>query len=170
MVLSAEMLVASFVANGKCASGFPMFGFERRGAPVAAFVRVDDKPIREKTQIYSPDCVIVIDPSQLQSPRVYVGLKPDGIAVFNARQLPEPKPDKNIKLVGWVDATRIAMEEMGVAITNTCMLGVFAATTQWVNLDSILMSLGEYFNGKLLEGNRKSVQRGFNEANIKEYH
>jgi 2-oxoacid:acceptor oxidoreductase gamma subunit (pyruvate/2-ketoisovalerate family) len=168
-VLSAEILVAALVADGKYASAFPMFGFERRGAPVAAFVRVDDRPIREKTQIYSPDCVVIIDSSQLKSPRVFSGLKPEGIAVFNARQLPEPRPDENIRLIGWVDATRIALEEMGTPITNTCMLGAFAATTQWVNLDSILASLGQYFEGKLLSMNRQSVERGFREVAFTEY-
>lgn len=168
-VLSAEILVAGFVADGKHASGFPMFGFERRGAPVAAFVRVDDQPIRERTQIYFPDCVIILDSSQLSSPHVFAGLKPEGIAVFNARRLPETRPDQNIRLVGWVDATRVALEEMGTAITNTCMLGAFAATTQWINLDSILRSLGQYFEGKLLSMNTRSVERGFHEVAIKEY-
>jgi 2-oxoacid:acceptor oxidoreductase gamma subunit (pyruvate/2-ketoisovalerate family) len=62
-VLSAEILEAALVADSKHASGFPMFGFERRDTPVAAFVRVDDRPIREKTQIYSPDCVVILDSS-----------------------------------------------------------------------------------------------------------
>jgi 2-oxoacid:acceptor oxidoreductase gamma subunit (pyruvate/2-ketoisovalerate family) len=168
-VLSSEILVAALVADGKYASGFPMFGFERRGAPVAAFVRVDDRPIREKTQIYSPDCVVVLDSSQIKSPRVFSGLKSGGIAVFNAHQLPELSPDQDIRLVGWLDATKIALEELGTPITNTCMLGAFAATTQWVNLDSILASLGEYFEGKLLSTNRQSVERGFHEVAIKEY-
>ncbi len=168
-VLSAEILVAAFVADGKHASGFPMFGFERRGAPVAAFVRVNDQAIREKTQIYFPDCVIIIDSSQLRSPRVFAGLRPQGIAIFNTPQLPEPRPDDNIQLAGSVDATRIALEEMGTTITNTCMLGAFAATTQWVSLDSILQSLEHYFKGKLLSINRKSVERGFHELAVKEY-
>ncbi len=168
-VLLAEMLVAAFVADGKHASCFPMFGFERRGAPVAAFVRVDDQPIREKTQIYSPDCVVIIDSSQLLSPPIFAGLKPRGIAVCNASQAPEPIPHQDIGLLGWVDATRIALEEMGIPITNTCMLGAFAATTQWINLDSILRSLGQHFENKLLPANRKSVKRGFYEVTIKEH-
>jgi len=167
--LSTEILVAALVADGKHASGFPMFGFERRGAPVAAFVRLDDRPIREKTQIYSPDCVVILDSFQQRSPHVFAGLKPGGIVVFNTHHLPEPRPDEKIGLVGWVDATRIALEEMGTAITNTCMLGAFAATTQWINLDSILRSLGQYFEGKLLSMNTRSVERGFHEVAIKEY-
>ena len=51
-MLSAEILVAAFVADGKHASGFPMFGFERRGAPVAAFVRVNDQAILQSLEHY----------------------------------------------------------------------------------------------------------------------
>lgn len=168
-VISAEILVASFVADGKHAAGFPMFGFERRGAPVAAFVRVDEQPVREKTQIYTPDCLVVIDSSQLRSPRVYAGLKPGGIAIVNAPGLPEPRLDPKVGRLGWVDATRIALEEIGSPITNTCMLGAFAGATQWVRLDSILACLKSYFDGKLLAVNQKSVERGFREVAVKEY-
>lgn len=168
-VLSEEILVAAFVADGKYASGFPMFGFERRGAPVAAFVRIDDQPVRERTQIYSPDCVLVIDPSQIKLPRVYAGLKPAGIAVLNSPAVPQTRPDAKIGRLGWVDATRIALEEIGSPITNTCMLGAFARTSGWVTIDSILISLENYFDGRLLPLNRKAVQRGFDEAKIEEY-
>lgn len=169
VVLSAEMLVAAFVSEGKHSSAFPMFGFERRGAPVAAFVRTDTQPIRERTQVYSPDCVIVFDISQLKSPNTFAGLKEEAILVVNSPHLPEQSPGKNIRLVGSVDASRIALEEIGTPVTNTCMLGAFAATTGWINLDSLLASIGHYFEGRLLAINKKSAERGFREVVIKEY-
>ena len=64
-VTAAKMLASSAAAEGKCVASFPMYGFERRGMPVIAFTRVDEKPIREKTQIYTPDCLMVIDPTLL---------------------------------------------------------------------------------------------------------
>ena len=60
-----------------------MFGFERRGAPVTAFGRFSKKPIREKTQIYNPDILMVLDPSQKNSSAVFQGLVPKGIMVIN---------------------------------------------------------------------------------------
>jgi len=42
-VTSVELLAVSAIAAGKYAQGFPSFGPERRGAPVAAFTRIDDK-------------------------------------------------------------------------------------------------------------------------------
>jgi 2-oxoacid:acceptor oxidoreductase gamma subunit (pyruvate/2-ketoisovalerate family) len=62
-VTAARILANAFVLEGKYGSSFPMFGFERRGAPVTAFLRFDENPVREKTQIYSPDCLVVLDSS-----------------------------------------------------------------------------------------------------------
>ena len=53
--MAAEMLTTAFVLEGKYSAGFPMFGFERRGAPVTAFVRYNEEPVREKTMIYRPE-------------------------------------------------------------------------------------------------------------------
>lgn len=66
--------------------------------------------------------------------------------------------------MGVVNATRIALEEIGGPITNTTMLGAFAATTKWVGLDAILKAIGQYFSGDILEGNLKSAERGYKEV------
>ena len=162
------MLVEAFYTEGKHASAFPMFGFERRGAPVSAFVRLDDKPIREKTQIYAPDCLIILDPTQAKSPMVYLGLKPQGVVVANLPQTPEEKPSESVKLLGTVNAAQIALEEIGIPAFNSCMLGAFAATTQWVKLDSILSTLEKHFKGEILKKNLRSAERGFHEAKVVE--
>ncbi|MDP4218713.1 MAG: 2-oxoacid:acceptor oxidoreductase family protein, partial [Bacteroidota bacterium] len=78
-VTAARMMASAFVLEGKYVASFPMYGFERRGAPVAAFTRLDDKPIREKTQVYFPDCMVVIDPTLLKINTLFSGLKPGGI-------------------------------------------------------------------------------------------
>jgi 2-oxoacid:acceptor oxidoreductase gamma subunit (pyruvate/2-ketoisovalerate family) len=159
----ARMLATAFVREGKWASSFPEFGFERRGAPVRAFVRVDDKPIREKTKVYYPDCMLVIDPLLIQSQNAFEGLKPKGVLVVNG-PTPHTYPDISLSLIGTVNATKIGLEEVGIAVTNTCMLGAFARATGWVSLDSILMSLGEYFTGDLLKKNVRCARRGFEET------
>jgi len=160
----SEMLCASFVSEGKCAASFPMFGFERRGAPLATFVRFDEQPIREKTQIYTPHCVVIIDRSQVNSDLVYKGLLPGGIVVCNSRSPLDKRGHENIEIMGSVDATRIALEEIGRPITNTTMLGAFAATTKWVGLEAILETIGQYFSGEILEGNLRSAERGYQEV------
>lgn len=168
-VSACEMLVAAFAREGKYASGFPMFGFERRGAPVTAFLRYSDKPIREKTMIYTPDCLIVSDRYQVDSPMSFAGLKPNGILVANSRQPLEEKPNNNVKIVGTVNASEIVLTEIGVLAVNSCLMGSFAAITGWLQLESILWALEKRFKGELLKKNIRAVERGFSEVKIVEY-
>jgi 2-oxoacid:acceptor oxidoreductase gamma subunit (pyruvate/2-ketoisovalerate family) len=165
-VMAARMLATAFVLEGKCVASFPMYGFERRGAPVQAFTRIDDKPIREKTQVYNPDCMMVIDPTLLKLSTLFSGLKSEGILILNSPKSIETKPDNNLKLMGVVNATHIALEEIKRDIPNTCLLGAFAATTQWLKLESIITALKEYLSGDMLQRNIKSTERGFREVKI----
>ncbi len=163
-VMIVRMLAAAQVLEGKWASGFPSFGMERRGAPIMAFARFDDKPIWEKTRVYNPDCLVVIDSGFISSPTLFDGIKPDSTLILNAPKPVKKQLHKNISLIGSVDATKIGLEEVGIAVTNTAMLGAFARTTGWVQLDSLLSILGDYFTGDKLEQNKKCVERGFKEA------
>lgn len=165
-VLAARMLASAFLAEGKYVASFPMYGFERRGAPVQAFTRIDDKPIREKNQIYEPDMMMVIDPTLLKIPTLFDGLKADGVLIVNLAKPFDAPPSKNIKLAGIVNATQIAMEVIGRDIPNTCLLGAFAATTRWLKLESIVACLKDYFSGDILQRNIKSTERGYQEVKI----
>lgn len=165
-VLAARMLASAFLAEGKYVASFPMYGFERRGAPVQAFTRIDDKPIREKNQIYEPDMMMVIDPTLLKISTLFDGLKSGGILIVNLAKPFDTPPNKNIKVAGIVNATQIAMEVIGRDIPNTCLLGAFAATTQWVKLESITACLKDYFSGDILTRNIKSTERGYQEVKI----
>jgi len=168
-VLAARMLASAFVAEGMCVASFPMYGFERRGAPVMAFTRVDSKPIREKNQVYTPDCMVVIDPTLLRLKTLFSGIKPEGVLILNAPDQLKGRPDPNITLAGMVNATQIALDEMGRDIPNTCLLGALAATTGWVKLESILESLKDYFSGKVLERNIRSTERGYGEVRVERW-
>ena len=168
-VLAARMLAAAFVIEGKHVASFPMYGFERRGAPVVAFTRLDDKPIREKTQIYNPDCLLVIDPGLMNLPALFSGLKPEGILILNSPHPLDGQPNKNLKVAGVINATQIAVDEIGRDVPNTCLLGAFAATSGWVDLKSILRCMGEYFSGDLLQRNINSAERGFREVKVRKW-
>ena len=84
VVMGASMLAYAFVIEGKYATSIPMFGFERRGAPVSASIRFDDQPIRDTHLIYEPDCAVILDPSFAKSPAPIEGLKGDGILIVNS--------------------------------------------------------------------------------------
>ena len=165
-VTAARILSNAFVLEGKYGSSFPMFGFERRGAPVTAFLRFSDNPIKEKTQIYNPDCLVVLDSSLKNSAFVYDGLKPDGILVLNGGEPLDEKPHENVQRVGVIDADAVAREEIGIPSPNTCMVGAFAAATGWIDLESVISSLGHYFSGDILERNIRSVSRGFHDLEV----
>jgi 2-oxoacid:acceptor oxidoreductase gamma subunit (pyruvate/2-ketoisovalerate family) len=165
-VLAARMLASAFVTEGKSVASFPMYGFERRGAPVVAFTRIDDKPIREKTQIYTPDCMVVIDPGLMKLPTLFNGLKPEGVLILNSPQPLKDRPNNNLGTAGVINATQIAVDEIGRDIPNTCLLGAFAAATGWVNLQSILSCLGDYLSGDILQRNLRSAERGYHEVEV----
>lgn len=166
VALCARVVVTAYVHEGKWGSCFPSFGQERRGPPVAAFARLDDKPIREVTQVYNPDCLMVADPYLIRLPGILNGIRPGGILVLNAAKPVKDRLHERLSAVASVDATSIGLEELGKAVTNTCMLGAFVRATGWMRLDSVLNTLREYFSGDLLEKNVRCVERGFEETHI----
>ena len=86
--MAAQALAEAAVIEGRHANAFPFFGAERRGAPVMAFARIDDRKISIKSQVYEPDLLVVLDESLLDIEPVARGLRHDGRAVINTRKLP----------------------------------------------------------------------------------
>ena len=82
-VTAAEMLSVAAFDEGRHAQAFPTFGSERTGAPVVAFCRIDDRPIRFREPITDPDAVIVQDPTLLHQVNLFAGLEPDGFLLVN---------------------------------------------------------------------------------------
>lgn len=165
-VLAARMLASAFAVEGKFVASFPMYGFERRGMPVIAFTRFDEEPIREKTQIYTPDCIIVIDPTLLSLEALFDGLKPGGVLILNSPKAFTYRPNDNLEKAGVINATHVALCEIGRDIPNTCLIGALAAATGWLKLESILNGLGDYLEGDMLQKNIRNVERGFREVEI----
>ena len=166
---ASRILAAALVSTGRYGASFPMFGFERRGAPVVAFGRFGDEPIRLKTQIYTPDVLVVLDPSQKDSPAVWNGLNQNGVLVLNSREAITERKTENLKKACTIDATRISLEEIGRDMPNSCILGAFAAATGIVGIDPIIVGLADYFQGKKLDDNIRCVRRGYDEATIIEF-
>lgn len=168
-VTASRILAAAFVSTGRYGASFPMFGFERRGAPITAFGRFGDEPIRLKTQIYTPDVLVVLDPSQKDSQAVWNGLNRDGVLVMNSREVIKERKTKNLKKACYINAMGISLEEIGMDMPNSCILGAFAAATGIIGIDPIIVALADYFQGKKLDANVKCVKRGYDEAKIIEF-
>lgn len=143
-VIASNILANAAFLEGKDVQAFPYFGVERRGAPVTAFVRVDDKPIRIKFFIYNPNFVIVLDESLLKAVDVTAGLQDPGVVVINSKRSPEDMGMENYK-IATVDATDIALNNgLGSKVSpivNTIMLGAFVTATDEMKLDSVLASI-----------------------------
>jgi len=149
-VTSAEMLALAAIGEGKYALAFPSFGPERRGAPVQAFVRTDDKPVRIRADIKEPDFVVVFETRLLSIVDVTSGLRDNGVVVINSKFSPqEIRAEFGYKWkIATVDATSIAQETIGVGIVNTTMLGAVVKITDMVKLDSLDEPLKHRFGNR----------------------
>jgi pyruvate ferredoxin oxidoreductase gamma subunit len=166
-VTSVELLALSAIEEGKYAQGFPSFGTERRGAPVTAFNRFDDKQIKIRSGIYHPDVVVVLDASLVALVDVAEGLKPTGILLVNTtKSLADLK--KIIHFEGKIatcDATGIAWKELGVPITNTTMLGALLKVTGIVKLESLDNPIKERF-GRIAPKNMSAAKSAYDQVKI----
>ncbi|MFH0847375.1 MAG: 2-oxoacid:acceptor oxidoreductase family protein [Chloroflexota bacterium] len=168
-VTSAGLLAEAAIDEGKYAQAFPSFGPERRGAPVAAYVRIDaTKPIRVRAEVLQPDVVIVFDAGLLRSVPVALGLKERGMLILNTRKSPEEIQHQfgGSLQVAVVDASKIAMEVLGVPIVNTTMVGALLKATGIVKLDSLLEPLQHRF-GKLAGRNIDAMKRAYAETRVR---
>jgi 2-oxoacid:acceptor oxidoreductase gamma subunit (pyruvate/2-ketoisovalerate family) len=150
-VIASKVLAAAFFGEGRWAQGFPAFGVERRGAPVAAFVRVDEQPIHLRCEIYEPHFVIVLDPTLPQVVNVAAGLRPGGSILLNSPQEPTAFSFAVACQVATVDASSIAVRHgLGTAaapIVNTAILGAFARCSGLLTLAAVEAAIGEYVPG-----------------------
>ncbi|MBN1288734.1 MAG: pyruvate ferredoxin oxidoreductase subunit gamma [Actinobacteria bacterium] len=160
-VTASEFLAEAAFAEGYHAQSFPMFGSERHGAPVTAYVRVSDKPVRVRSQIYEPDHVIIQDETLFGGNDVLEGLKEGGLVIVNSEK-PEagiPVPDK-YRLVT-VPATTLAIDIVGKPIINTIMVGAFAGASNLIRLETLELSVRERYPGELGEKEIVAMNRAF---------
>lgn len=160
-VTAAELLAVAAFEDGKYTQAFPAFGVERRGAPVMAFMRLDDKPIRLRSQIYEPDYVIVQDATLVDVVNVAAGAKPDGFIIINTEKKSDFFNLDTKARVKTLDATKLAMDIIGKPIVNTILAGAFAGVSGLINPESIKKAVMERFPGKVGEKNAQAIQAAF---------
>jgi pyruvate ferredoxin oxidoreductase gamma subunit len=166
-VTCAELVAQAAIGTGKYAMAFPSFGPERRGAPVVAFARVNNQPIRIRSKIYTPDVVLVLDPSLLEIANPTEGLRQTGILIANAShdaQTIRKRLSYNGKLA-LVDASRIAKEVLGLPITNTTMIGALLRGTGLLSVDAMKEPFTRRF-GKIAARNIDAMRRAWEETTL----
>jgi pyruvate ferredoxin oxidoreductase gamma subunit/2-oxoisovalerate ferredoxin oxidoreductase gamma subunit len=141
------MLAQAAFIEGRYCQAFIFIGAERRGAPVEAYTRLDDKPVRVHCRIYTPDHVVVLDPSLIGGVDVTEGLREEGLIVVNS-----DKPAHELGLepkfkVYTIDADSIAIEHgLGTPmapIVNTTILGAYAAFSDEIGIEALLKAIYE---------------------------
>lgn len=171
-VMAAQTFADAAIREGFQAQAFPYFGAERRGAPVMAFCRVDREKIRLKSQIYTPDYLVVLDESLFELEPITNGLKKDGKVLVNTPSKPEELDlGEGVEaLTATVDATAIALETLKMPIVNTAMLGAFCKVQDFVPLETVTEAIKERFGGKLgaLAGrmNAEAAKRAYERTSV----
>jgi pyruvate ferredoxin oxidoreductase gamma subunit len=164
VVTAAEMLSVAAFTEGRYAQAFPSFGSERTGAPVVAFCRICDKPIRLREPVLTPDGLIIQDPTLLHHVDVFDGLEPDGYILINSTRdledlgLPDLArrfdPDRMLT----VPASDIARRTLGHPLPNAALLGGFAALTGAVSLASVETAIRARFSGRIADDNVEAAR------------
>lgn len=144
-LLAARILANAYFFENKFVEAFPHFGAERRGAPVRAFLRVDAKPIRIKSPIFSADCAVILDDSLLEYVDISSGLKEDGLAIINTSLSPEQIELNRQYKTATCNATEIALRSIGKDIPNSAILGAFAFAAG-LSVDSLIKGFRETFS------------------------
>lgn len=161
VVTAAELLSVAAFIDGKYAQAFPSFGSERTGAPVVAFARFDNKPIRLREPIENPDALVVQDPTLLHT-GIFNGVSHEALIIINSS-----KPWEDLGLDSelgraparhfTVPATEYAMQFIGKPLPNAALLGAYAAATGQIKLESLLKAIDDRFPAKIAEANKSAA-------------
>lgn len=159
VVSGAEMLSVAAFLEGRHAQAFPSFGSERTGAPVMAFCRIDDKPIRLREPVLQPDALIVQDCTLLHQVDLFNGLAPGSVVLLNATRSPAElglaelaAAPKRYRLVT-LPATELALKHVGRPVPNAALLAGFAAATGELRIESVIAAIAEKFPKPIAEKN-----------------
>lgn len=168
---TAALLLADVCfKTGAYVQGFPEYGPERMGAPITAFNRISDKEIRVHSNIYTPDLVVVVDESLLNSVDVTNGLKEDGAIIINTEK---NKEDIIPLLKGYkgnvytLDARKISVEALGKYFPNSPMLAAAVAVSNVMDKDQFINEMKASYEHKfakkpeVIEGNMKALTMTF---------
>lgn len=171
VVTAAELLSVAAFREGWHAQAFPSFGSERTGAPVVAFCRIDDRPIRLREPVVEPDALIIQDATLLHQVDVFAGLSGDGYVLINTTrsfeelgltELAESRPAGHLRSV---PATEMAVRLIGRPVPNAALLAAFAAVSGRLSLESVHAAIREKFPPKVAEANVAAADEAW--ANVK---
>jgi pyruvate ferredoxin oxidoreductase gamma subunit len=173
VVSASEMMSVAAFLGGRYSMSFPSFGSERMGAPVIAFVRIDDEEIELREPVLDPDCLIIQDPTLFHSVDVFSGLKKDGYVLINSRKdVEELGVEDAVKHlpkghVVNVSATELALKHLKRPTPNTVLMGAFTAMREDLfSLDAVEKAIMQIFPGKVGDMNVTAAKAAYEAAKI----
>ncbi|WP_062385396.1 2-oxoacid:acceptor oxidoreductase family protein [Demequina iriomotensis] len=166
VVTAAEMLARAGFLAGHEVQAIPSFGSERTGAPVVAYCRFADAPLRTREPVLAPDVVLVQDPTLLAAGRVFAGLAPGGLVIVDTagdeREVRAAAHAQDLDAtVLTVPATAITLRLLGKPKPAAAMLAAYAASADDVTLDAVLQVVRERFPGAVGEANAAAAEEAF---------
>jgi pyruvate ferredoxin oxidoreductase gamma subunit/2-oxoisovalerate ferredoxin oxidoreductase gamma subunit len=168
-VVATILLAKAFFQAGYHVQSFPLFGVERRGAPVEAYLRLDQTKILVRTNVYTPDHVVVLDHTLLVTADVTSGLKRGGWILLNTPEPPQDLASFAGFHLAFVDATRIALQHrLGTRthpIVNTALTGALARVLGVPPLRVIAAAIREEVPG-MAEENIRAAEVAYNEVRL----
>lgn len=159
MVTAAELLAVAAFRDGLHSQAFPSFGSERTGAPVVAFCRIDDRPIRLREPVVRPDALLIQDPTLLHQVDVFSGLSAEGAILVNTSRsaadlgLEEFVATRRSGSFRTVPATELALTHIGKPYPNAALIGGFAALARKITIESVCEAIRERFAGRIADSN-----------------
>jgi len=168
VVSASEMLSVAAFYQGLYAQSFPSFGSERTGAPVQAYVRLDDHDIQLREPVLDPDILIVQDTTLFHAIDIFNGLRPDGYVLINSRKSVEELGVEDAVgglppgHVVTVPATDLALKHLRRPTPNTVLVGAFAAMHDALDMSGVERAIREQWPGKIGEINVVAARAAYN--------
>jgi len=171
-VTAVKVFADACLSGGRYVQAFPEYGPERAGAPLRAFNRVSDKPLRLHCPVTKPNIVIVVDATILDSVKITDGTPDDAAFIVNSSKDPkairEKIKAKPTQKIFTIDATKISIETIGRPMPNASLVGTVAKVSGLLSLEAALTdvkkSFGEKFPQKIIDGNLEATRRGYEEV------
>ncbi len=168
-VVASKILADALAKEGNSVQAYPEFGVERRGAPVYAFIRIDNKTIYDKSRIYNPDHVVVVDPTLVDVIDITEGLKDGGLILINSDKKPEEFKFPKKFRVATINATGIAVRHklgsLAAPIVNTAIVGAVVKLLNLTKLESLLQAIREGISIKP-EDNVQAAREAYESAKV----
>lgn len=163
----AQIIAETSLGLGNYIQAFPEYGPERAGAPLRAFVRIDNKQIRLHEPVLNPDISIVLDETLLIPGNVTEGMSNNSILIVNTEKTKDEILSilKNYKGELYViPATRISLETIGSNKPGSPIVGALCRFTKLITIDALKEDVVHKFARKgeeIVEANKKAIDMGF---------